>query len=817
MFRKMFSRVSEWLHRGGRKDAELREELEFHLEAEAEERAATGLSESEARNAARRELGNATLLQEETRRLWTWTTLEQLRQDLRYAARTMGANRTFTTLAVLSLALGIGANTAIYSFVESIFLRSLPVPEPQSLVVLKWRAKNFPSVVHGFTMTTGGTHPDSSGGRVGSIFPYAALGLFQANTTVLSSAFCYMGADRLNVTAGGQTEAIASQYVSGDYFRGMGVPPAAGRLIMAEDDVAGAAPVAVMSHRMARQYFGQPAGAIGQAIRVNTTSFTVIGVTPPEFFGAEPAAAPELYLPLHTNLLLESAGAAKNYLDRTYYWIDIMARLKPGVSMAQAESVLGPQFRQFALDSASNERERSDIPELKVLEGAGGLDSLRFRYSKPLYILMAMVGMILVIACANIANLLLARATARRREMAVRLSMGASRFRVIRQLLTESVLLASTGGALGVMLAYWGIRFVTLLLSTGQEGFSLRAELNWHVLGVTLGLSIVTGLLFGLAPAVQATRVDVMPSLKESQPNVHSQGKRTAFRRMGLSRILVGAQMAFSLVLLMAAGLFAQTLSKLHSIHLGFNRENVLLFTIKPRAAGYEGAALAQLYGTLRERLGRIPGVRAASFSGGAAAGRRRDEGAGGGAGRRCGYSSREPRRTVPGGSGIFRSDADSPSCGTRVRRARCRSIRSDGDRQSAVREGVRSRESGGPSAAVGRQGPARDHRGGGRRAVSESERQSRADGVSAYERGASSVAGDVRSAGGGKSAGPGGECARSGPSDGRAPGDFGNEIASRAYRPGDQPGDHTGTAVHGFCGTGVDHRVRRALRNGRL
>jgi macrolide transport system ATP-binding/permease protein len=612
-------KLFDWLDRR-RKDAEPRDELEFHLEAETQERIASGLPEDEAKNAARRELGNTTLLHEEIRTLWSWTTVEQLGQDLRYAVRTMAANRAFTAMAALSLALGIGANTAIYSFVESILLRSLPVPDPKSLVIMKWRARGFPPVARSFTLTTGGTHDDPRGGRIGSVFPYPALDLFRANTGVLLSAFGYLGAgDSLNVTAGDQTDAVPGQYVSGDYFRGMGVTPAAGRLISSDDDQTGAPSVAVLSHRFARQHFGESARAVGEAIRINTIAFKVVGVAPPEFFGAEPGAEPDIYLPMHSNLLLEQAVAsssvAKDYLDRNYYWIEIMARLKPGVSVGHAQAVLQPQFQQFVLDSASNDRERADLPELRILEGAGGLDSLRFRYSKPLYLLMAMVGLILLIACANVANLLLARATARRREMAVRLSIGASRLRVMRQLLTESVLLASLGGALGVMFAFWGIRFVTLLFATGREGFSLRAELNWHVLGVTLGLSVLTGLMFGLAPALQATGVDLTPALKDAQASVLSRRLHPVLARIGLSRILVGAQIAFSLLLLVTAGLFGRTLSNLHSIRLGFNRENVLLFTIKPQAVGYDGPALAQLYGVLRERLSQIPGVRGASFS----------------------------------------------------------------------------------------------------------------------------------------------------------------------------------------------------------
>ncbi|HEV2447567.1 MAG TPA: ABC transporter permease, partial [Candidatus Sulfopaludibacter sp.] len=281
-----------------------------------------------------------------------------------------------------------------------------------------------------------------------------------------------------------------------------------------EDDHPGAAPVAVISFATSQNRFGGPPNAIGQPVLVDNIPFTVIGVAPPEFFGVDPAAAPDLYLPLHTNLLVDGARAAHMYPDGNFYWIEMMGRLRPGVSMAQAQAALAPRFHQWVAATATTDGERAKLPALMLSPGAAGLGSLRRQYSKPLYVLLTMVGLILAIACANIANLLLARAAARRREMAVRLSLGAGPFRVVRQLLTESVMLASLGGAFGVMFAIWGVRSLTLLLSGGQQNFTLHAELNWSVLGVTAALSVVCGLVFGLAPAIQSTRPDVMPALK---------------------------------------------------------------------------------------------------------------------------------------------------------------------------------------------------------------------------------------------------------------------------------------------------------------
>lgn len=561
--------------------------------------------------AGRRELGNLTLAAEDARSELGWVWVERLAQDLRYGLRSMARDKVFALLAVASLALGIGANTAIYSFMDSILMRPLPVAEPESLVVMKWNAKGYTLASTGMSWSTGGSSSDPTTGTLSSIFPYPALELFQNSDNVLESAFCYFVAERLSVSVRDDTDSLKGQYVSGNYFQGMGVAPAAGRLILAADDQAGSAAVAVVSHRFSLRRFGDSHAAVGQTIRVNGKPFVVIGVAPKAFFGGEPGAIPDIYMPMHAEMIVEPAARAGVYLNQNYYWIEIMARLKPGVSLSQAQAVLAPAFLQFAASSASTEKQRQDLPQLRLQSGATGLDSLRRRYQQPIYVLMAMVALILLIACSNIASLLLARSAARRREIAVRLSVGASRWRVIRQLLTESVLLSSIGGLLGVAFAWWGIRVLTLLLANGRANFTLHAELNWHVLGVTLTLSLVTGLLFGLAPALRATRVDIAPALKDARAN---ETVRPA-RHVNVGFVLVVTQMAFSLVLLVTAGLFGRTLSTLYSIELGFNRDHVLLFTIRPSAVDYKGPELTRLFEGLRERLGQLPSVSDVSLS----------------------------------------------------------------------------------------------------------------------------------------------------------------------------------------------------------
>ncbi|MGA3235506.1 MAG: ABC transporter permease [Bryobacteraceae bacterium] len=604
-----FFRKLRWLTRRPGKEAELQEELQFHLEEEAAERQSQGLADAEARRAARRELGNVALVQEDTRAAWTWTFAEQLAQDLRYGLRTIAANKTFSAMAILSLALGIGANTAIFSFMDSILLRSLPVADPESLVVLSWRTPR--PEFHGSDRHDD-NYKDPNGGYIGGNFAYPAFELLRKNDSVFSSVFGYQSAGALNLTIRGQAELAKTEYVSGDYFRGLGTPPAAGRLIAPDDDRASASSTAVISFALSQRRFGGPENAPGQSILIDNLPFTVIGVAPPEFFGADPDSPPDIYVPMHANVVLEARDySAATYFDPYYDWVVPMARLRPGVSAMQAQAALAGPFHEWAR-TADPKRREEDVPTLVVREGSGGLDGLRRTYSKPLYILLTLVGLILSIACANIANLLLARAAARKREIALRLSLGAGRLRIIRQLLTESVLLAMLGGALGVAFAIWGIRFLTLLLANGRENFTLRAELNWHVLALVAGLSLLTGVLFGLAPALQSTRMDFMPALKESRTG---EARGHGFGRFGLSRLLMVSQIAVTLLILVAAGLFLRTLSNLASIQLGFNRDNVLTFQLNARQAGHGDPEIVAFYEDLRTQFSAIPGVRAASLS----------------------------------------------------------------------------------------------------------------------------------------------------------------------------------------------------------
>jgi macrolide transport system ATP-binding/permease protein len=598
------------LWRSKQREIDLDDEIAHDLAAEAEKRIRSGATREEAERASYRDFGNVLLLKEDIREMWGLTSLERLGQDVRYGWRTLCKNPLFAMMAVLSLGLGIGANTAIYSVMDAIMIRALPVRNPGELVILNWRARQDDGVVQSHN---GSAYDEPGGGITSPDFPWPAYELLRHNSA-LSALFAYKGAGRLNLTVNGQAELGRVEFVSGNFFSGLGIVPAAGRLISDNDNRAGASQVAVLSYSYWRGRFAGDLAAVGQTIGINNIPFTITGVAAPEFFGITPGSAPMLYIPI-----VNRPALARNYGDEHdtmfigahFYWADMMGRLRPGVTLAQAQAELAARFHQFEFASASNDKERADLPALWLEEGGSGVDSLRRQYSKPLFVLMAMVAFILAIACANIANLLLARASARRREIAVRLSLGAGRLRVMRQLLTESLLLALPGGVLGLGVAAAGIRFLIWLLSGGHEDFSLRAALDWRILVLTIAAALATGILFGLAPAIEATRVDITPALKETRASA----PRSRGHQFTLGRLLVVAQIALSLLLVLGAAIFVRTLANLHSVEIGFNQKNLLTFSLDASQAGYKDAALKTFYTRMDERFRALPGVRAATMT----------------------------------------------------------------------------------------------------------------------------------------------------------------------------------------------------------
>jgi macrolide transport system ATP-binding/permease protein len=612
-----FFRKLGWLKRRRIKEDELRAELQFHVDEEASDRQAQGFTREEAERAARRDLGNVAIVQEDTRAAWGWTWLEQFLQDVRYATRTMRANKLFTVLAVISLALGIGANTAIYSFLDAVLLRPLPVEDPDSLVVLTWKApipaqrrNGIPVAV--ISSMSGSTYRDPDSILTSSSLPYPAFELFRTYDSVFSSVFAYYRTERLHASVLGHGEILDGVYVSGEYFRGLGVSPIAGRPIVPDDDRPGGPGVAVISHAYSEARFERVSDAIGQPIVLNNAPFTIVGVAPRGFFGADSSLDPEVFIPLRSQALLseQPERVSGAYLNGNYYWLQIMGRLRPDMTLERAQAALAPAFSQWVETTASSDLDRAELPRLAVTEGAAGQDAMRRRYSRQLYVLMTLVGLILATACANIANLLLARSAARRREIAFRLSLGAGRFRIVRQLLTESVVLASLGGIVGIFVGVWGIRFLTLLLGMNSGRVLPRAELSWQVVAVAVGLSLGTGLLFGLIPALRATRRDVISALKEVR------SRRTPSRiPVSFSEVLVVSQVIMSLLMLVAAGLFVRTLANLQSVDIGFDRENLLLFEVSPGQAGYRDAEMLSFYDELHRRFRGIPGATDISFS----------------------------------------------------------------------------------------------------------------------------------------------------------------------------------------------------------
>jgi predicted permease len=525
-------------------------------------------------------------------------------------------NRLFAAMAILSLALGIGANTAIYSFMDAILVRTLPINDPGSLVMLKWHSKGRSPIVQGISGTL---YEDPETGRTSPNLPYRVFEIMSKNNPVLQSVAGFNIAYRTTVLIRGEGTWVSGLYVSGVFFGALGVQPAAGRLIVHDDDRDGAPPVAVISYGFAQRRFGSAAAAIGERATINDVPFVIVGVAPPGFYGVNPGQAQEIYLPQRSSILTDriySGDPRAKYADTNtkYYWCQIMGRLKPGVKIAQAQAALEQVFYQFANSVAVNDKDRVDLPRLIVADASRGLDDLQRQYSKPLYFLMTLVGLILMIACANLANLLLARTAGRRREMGVRLSLGAGRMRILRQLLTESVLLASLGAVLGMLFAHWGVKGLMVLVANGRDNFMLDAGLNWRVLAVTMGITLLAGILFGLAPALQSTRVDLASALRQTRAG--EQRRRIgAWLRVSLSQTLVVTQIAVSLLLLVAAGLFVRTLTKLNSVELGFNQEHLLVFSVNARQAGYRDQALQQYFENLLARLAAIPGVRAATAS----------------------------------------------------------------------------------------------------------------------------------------------------------------------------------------------------------
>ncbi|HEX4604033.1 MAG TPA: ABC transporter permease [Candidatus Angelobacter sp.] len=595
------------LFAGAKQDYELNEELRAHLEMLVEEKRRQGMTDEEARRTAKLHFGGVAQTEEAYREGRSLQFAETFLQDLRYAVRLLRRSPGFAAVVVASLALGIGANTAIFSAVDAVMLRMLPVKDPQELVMLEWHASKWPEKY--VEDLEGSSFSDDHGGQSSYSFTYTQYQRFKYENHVFSSTFAFAAnSEEVNVGIDGRAESALVHGVSGNYFAGLGTQAVVGRMILPEDDQAEAPATAVISHKFWQQRLGGSQEAAGKKIVVNSLPVTVVGVAPPDFFGLEPGSSPDIFIPLakYSAEQARLGSTSKTFLnDPKLWWAGVIGRMRPGVTTQQAQAELQVMFDQN-LDALW--KPDPTRPALRVVPVNQGLDSLRRQFSSSLLLLMMMVGAVLLIACGNVAALLLTRASARQREIGVRLALGARRGRLIRQLLTESVLLACCGGLLGLVVAKWAGRVLLALLSSGRTQINLELHLDSRVLLFTTMVSIVSGILFGLAPALRATRTDLVSSLK--QPKSGASG-----RRFATGKVLVAGQVALCLLLLVSAGLLLRTLQTLQGLDLGFNRQNVLLFTVRPGLNGYKGPQLDNFYLELQRRIQRIPSVQSVTFS----------------------------------------------------------------------------------------------------------------------------------------------------------------------------------------------------------
>ena len=577
MLHKLFN-----FFRPHRLEAEMREELEFHLSQTSGS------------------FGNATFIRDRMRDASTVTWLETAWQDLRYGLRQLRKTPVLVAVAVLSLALGIGANTAIFTLINALMLQSLPVRDPGRLVLFY----------------DGITDGEYIGGDafIGNEYSYPFYQYLSAHDDSFQSLAGFrQGNDRVSLHIGGSRNARPSEQaevhlVSGNYFQLLGVHAAAGRVLTPSDDSLSASRVAILSYPSWRDRFHLDPAILGREVVLQGTAFTIAGVADRQFFGERVQTAPDFWLPLcsQPQILQRESWLT----TRDVYWLNFMGRLKPGVTTARAQSAVNLRLHQFYLEQAGTRLSpgiRRQIEGLRVQlkPGAGGISGLRYLYSKPLQILMAVVVLVLLIACANVATLLLARASARRQEFLARLALGASRSRLLRQVLTESILLSILGSLAGAVFAWWSVKLLILMLHVSPV---VRVRPDPIVLGFTLALSILTGMLFGIFPALKFSRL-------EPRPGNISKSSAIGKWRFGTTHALVALQVAVSVILLFGAGLLVHSLLVLERQDIGFQRDKILVVETDTGLAGYQQRELFPLYRELADRLSQLPGVTSASVA----------------------------------------------------------------------------------------------------------------------------------------------------------------------------------------------------------
>ena len=616
--------MKHWWNWRKRSD-ELEKEIQHHLQMAEAERIERGASQNEAQAGARREFGNVGLVKELARDAWGWRWLEDLYEDLRFGMRTLRKSPGFAATAILTMALGIGANTVIFSFISAALLRPIPVRDAKQLVLLRWKAR---------------TQPNAGFGQFGDCEAYLANGVtsseqaltsdcsfsvpffreIQKRTNAFASFAAFAGTSPLVLSGSGAASTVRRpKYVTGEYFETLGIKPALGRLISHEDDTASAPATVVLSFSYWRGEFGGVADIVGKTILLNRVPFTVAGVAEKQFDSLTPGRPIDLWIPLALAPRIEAFWSNQN-LDASYWWLVVVGRLKPGEPAGAAAAQLSTLFLNEMAHGAYGVEGR---PMLKP-EGGGaieleplgqGLTGSRTELSRPLFMMMLAVGIVLLIACANVAGLMLARAAFRQKEMALRFALGASKGRILRQLLTESLMLSCAGGAIGMLFAAWRLPSIMGFLWASQHGnLPFTPGIDARALLFTGAVTIIAGILFGLTPALRGLRVDLTPALKEgtgsSAPS--SRAKRGWF---SAANSMVVVQLALSIVALAGAGLLVRTLQNLKNVDPGFDPQNVLTFSLDTNPLGYTRAGSNNLFRELQERLGKMPGVTAVSYS----------------------------------------------------------------------------------------------------------------------------------------------------------------------------------------------------------
>lgn len=574
------------LLRSNRVSRDIDREISFHVAERADDLVREGMPPDEAAREAQRRFGHRSLLQEKTRDVDMLTWLESFMSDLRQATRVLRASPGFTTVAVVSLALGIGANTAIFSLINAVMVRSLPVESPEQLVTI---ANN----------------------SYGSELNYPLWEAIRDAKTGFASATVF-NSTTFDLANGGEVRRVQGNWVSGEYFTTLGVQPAAGRLLTRTDDARGCTPLAVLGYGFWQSEFGGSASAIGKTISLSGKSYQIVGVAANGFFGAEVGRNTQVYVPL---CAMDVIVAGDPDMLRHVWFLNLVARVAPNTTIPQVEANIAAALPAILEHGLGAEEYQSALKDLKsfrisLSEGVGELSNLRQSYSKALYVLMTVVGIVLLIGCANVANLLLARAAAREREIAVRFALGASRMRVMRQLLTETMLLTTMGAVVGVFFAKWSSALLVQLLSSGRNPVRLAVPIDARVMLFTTAVATFTGLLFGVAPAWRATRTNPQEVMRANARSIAS-----GQSRMSAGKLLVIGQVALSLVLVVGAGLLLGTFNRLSSMNPGFVSENVLLVNADMQKAGFSKDQLPIVTDELLQRIRTVPGVSSVSAS----------------------------------------------------------------------------------------------------------------------------------------------------------------------------------------------------------